>query len=189
MPQELDRDPPLLERSPGTKWRQKWNKNEVPTSHTPTRSNTPTTMMQVNGIPNTSMLVLWWGNGLKSTTKYNRSSSPPNLTALGKGSRKKTPSVLIIRLVNNSTAGEARPWESASAALRADSAGRGPGRARSRPPAWNPLAKPELHLWLISPSCHQSSNCALLGKITNLATWHMTFVTLSYLKSDVRLHK
>lgn len=80
--------PSLLERSPGTKWRQKWNKNEVPTSHTPTRSNTPTTVMQVNGTPNTSMRVLWWGNGLKST-KYNRSSSSPNLTTLGKGSRKK----------------------------------------------------------------------------------------------------
>ena len=122
---------------------------------------------------------------------------------MGKGSRgeKKKPLVLPIRLVNNSTTREAvAPRARASpSALRPVSlqtqgwaepqAAPLPGaRAAWLGPRSAPPAKPKLHLWLISLSCHQSYNCALLGKITKLATWHITFVILSYLKSNAHLN-
>ena len=38
-------------------------------THTPTHSNVQTIMMQVGGTPGKSMLVPWWGDGLKTQIK------------------------------------------------------------------------------------------------------------------------
>ena len=45
---------PSPESSPGTRWRQKWKKKEVPASYTPSHSNVQTIKMQVSGRPETA---------------------------------------------------------------------------------------------------------------------------------------
>lgn len=136
--------------------------SEGPASHTPTHRNVQTITMQVSGRLETSMLVPFWGDGLKNTNKILPLLSifQPNHFGKRQQEKKKKPVVLTMRLVNNSTTREAVAHVSPEARVSADGSWVGAvaplPRRRVASLGGSSAAEPKLHLWLISLSCHQS---------------------------------